>query len=388
MKKTTAYLIAFVMVVSLILIGCAQPTPTTPSPTATSPTSKPTTTTPTTSPPAKVTELTYANFFPPTHWHVVLANEWAKEIGKRTNGTVKITQFPGGSLAAGPKIYDGVVQGIADIGMSVLSYTVGRFPVSELFDMPHGYPSGWVATMALNDYYTKFKPVEFKDVQVLYFHAHGPGMVLTTKKPVRKLEDMKGLVLRSTGVGAAIVQGLGASGYAAAQGEAYELMSKGTIDGSFTPLEVLKGWKQAEVVKYVTQCYDLGYTAGMFVVMNKGKFDALPADAKKAITDVSQEWIEKHARVWSAYDVAAVDYFKTFEGRELIPLAPDEMARWVKAAAPVKDKALADLKAKSLPADEYEGYINERVKYWAGKAPAESEIVKWVQQNVEPLAPK
>ncbi len=366
---TTAKIIASALVITVLLIlpfssGCAGPQPL-----------------------AKPVELTYSNFFPPTHLHSILAEQWIKEVEKRTNNQVKITYYPGGSLTPAAKIYDGVVQGISDLGMSALAYTVGRFPASELIDMPHGYPNGWVATKVANDFYQKFKPAEFNDVQVLYFHAHGPGVIFTTKKPVRQLEDLKGLVIRSTGVGAKIVEALGARGYGAAQGEAYELMAKNVVDGSYTPREVLKGWKQAEVVKYVTGCYDVGNTTAMFVVINKNKWNSLPASVQKAIMEVSQEWIEKHGMVWDYYDEEAMKYFKTFEGRELIELPKPEMARWVATAVePLINGYLKDKSAQGLPAADYEKYLKERVSHWKGKSPSTAQSVDWVKKELEPLA--
>ena len=336
----------------------------------------------------KPVELTYNNFFPPTHLHSILAEEWIKEIEARTEGQVKITYYSAGGLAPAPQVYDGVVEGICDIGMSVLAYTMGRFPTCELVDLPHGYPNGWVATKVANDYYNKFEPTEFDDTHVLYFHAHGPGVVFTTEKPVRKLEDLKGLVLRSTGVGAKIAEALGAEGYGASQGEALELMSKGTIDGSVTPREVLKGWNQAEVVKYVTGCYDVGYTANMFVVMNKAKWDSLPGGIKKIFTKVSEEWAEKHGMVWDYYDKVAVDYFLSLgEGREIIELPPAEMARWVEAAQVVKDVYMDEKGAVGLSVEDLEDYLNERVAYWSKRSPAADESVAWVKAELEPLVP-
>lgn len=393
MKRVLPVVLAVLVSALLILTACGQASPTsspttqTPGQTMTTapPTTQVTATKPTTTTalpqttPAKVYKMTYSNFFPPTHLNSKLAELWIQEVNKRTGGAVQIDYFPGGSLTAANKVYDGVVSGISTIGMSVISYTPGRFPAAELVELPHGYPSGYVATMVANDFYNQFKPEEFKDVHVLYFHAHGPGIVFTTKKPVRKLEDLKGLVIRSTGVGAKIATALGATGYAAAQNEAYELMSKGVIDGSLSPREVLQGWKQAEVVKYVTGCYDIGYTANMFVVMNKAQWDALPPDIQKVITDVSQEWIEKHAMVWTYYDKSAMDYFRTFPDREIIDLPPDEMARWVEKIKPLVEQAVADLNAKGLPGDTYENFLKERVKYWAGRALTPEECQTWVK---------
>jgi len=338
--------------------------------------------------PAETIELSYSNFFPPTHFNSILAEEWGNEIEARTNGQVVVTYYAGGTLTPAPKVYDGVVEGISDVGMSVLAYSMGRFPTSELIDLPHGYPNGWVATKVANDFYQEFKPAGFDDVHVLYFHSHGPGVVLTTEKPVRKLEDLKGLVLRSTGVGANIAEALGAEGYGASQGDAYDLMAKGTIDGSVTPREVLKGWNQADVVKYVTGCYDVGYTANMFVVMNKAKWDSMPSNIQKIITEVSDEWIDKHGMVWDYYDKVAIDYFLGMgDGREVIELPQDEMDKWVAAAQVVKDTYMEEKGDIGLPVDEYEAYLNERVAYWTEQAPTDEESVAWVEAELEPLVP-
>ena len=184
------------------------------------------------------------------------------------------------------------------------------------------------------------------------------------------------------------MEALGAEGYGASQGEAYDLMAKGTIDGSFTPREVLKGWKQAEVVKYVTGCYDVGNTANMFVVMNKDKWNGLPENIKTIITEVSQEWIEKHGMVWDYYDKVGIDYFLTFAGREVIELSAEEMAKWVEAAVdPLIDAYMSEKTAMGLPATDYQEYLLERVSYWSGKSPTAAESVAWVEAELVPLVP-
>ena len=332
--------------------------------------------------PAETIQLTYSNFFPPTNLNSILAEQFCAEIKERTNGGVEITYYPGGTLTPAAGVYDGVVNGISDIGMSCFSYTMGRFPASELVDLPHAYPNGWVATKVANDFYKEFKPAELDDVHVLYLHAHGPGVVFTTKKPVNKLEDLQGLQIRGTGVGVKIMDTLGAKGVGKPQGEAYELMSKGTVDGSFAPLEVLKGWKQAEVVNYVTNCYAVGNTTDMFVVINKAKWDSLPSNIQKVFTEVSQEWIDKHAKAWTYSDKAGVDFFLTFDGRELIQLPSDEMARWVEAAQPLIEQYVTEKTAKGLPAADYEEYIVKRVKYWSDRSPSEESCVEWAEKEL------
>src|SRR5512139_2269005 len=90
----------------------------------------------------EVIKLSYSIFFPATHKNTLLAQEWAKEIETRTGGKVQITVFPGGTLTKADVCYDGVEKGISDIGMSCLSYTRGKFPLSEVLDLPLGVKTG------------------------------------------------------------------------------------------------------------------------------------------------------------------------------------------------------------------------------------------------------
>jgi TRAP-type C4-dicarboxylate transport system substrate-binding protein len=333
-----------------------------------------------------VINLKYSNFFPSTHLNSVLAQEWINEIQRRTDGQVKIDYHPGGSLTAANLIYDGVVNGISDIGMSCFSYNVGRFPVNELVDLPHQYPNGWVATKVANDYYNEFKPVEMDDTHPLYFHAHGPGVIITKEKAVSKLEDFQGLVIRATGVGAKIVQALGAEAYGASQGETYELLSKGVVKGSFTPRETLKGWNHAEVTRYVTNCYQLGYTTDMYVVINNEKWNSMPEDIQNIFTEVSEEWIEKHGKVWDYYDKVAIDYFLSLgNGREVIEIDDDEMSKWLAAVSPLVESQVDTLNTSGLSGNEYEQYLLDRVEYWSDKSPSMEESVAWVESEVLPL---
>jgi TRAP-type C4-dicarboxylate transport system substrate-binding protein len=330
--------------------------------------------------------LTYSNFFPPTHLNSILAEAWIKEIETRTDGQVKIEYFPGGNLTPAAGVYDGVVNGLSDIGMSCFAYTVGRFPVNELVDLPHKYPNGWVATKVANDYYNEFKPAEMDETHPLYFHAHGPGVIITKDKAVRKLEDFNGLVIRATGVGAKIVQALGASAHAASQGETYELLSKGVVKGSFTPRETLKGWNHAEVTKYVTNCYQLGYTTDMYVVINKAKWNSMPKNIQQIFTEVSEEWIEKHGKVWDYYDKAAIDYFLSLGGgREVIEVEDEEMTKWLAAVSPLVNSHVDTLNTSGLSGNEYEQYLLDRVEYWSDRTPSMEESVAWVESEVLPL---
>jgi len=295
--------------------------------------------------------LTYSVFFPPTHVQCKLADEWAKEIGRRSDGRVKITVYPGGSLTKAPQCYDGVVTGVSDIGQSVFAYSKGRFPLVEGLDLPLGYPDGMAATLIANSMIAKFQPKELQDTKIMYVHAHGPG-ILASKKPVRSMADLKGLNVRATGFSGKVVEKLGASPIAMSQGEAYEALQKGVVDATMCPIETLKGWKQAEAVNCVTDSQCIGYTTTFFVTMNKDKWAELPADIQKIFEDVNQEWIVKHGQAWLDADIEGRKFTKSL-GREFFQLSEEEQALWVKTVAPLVDDYVKRAVKKGVPGDVF-----------------------------------
>lgn len=304
-------------------------------------------------------KLTFSIFFPPTHGQTKAAMDWAKEIEKLTDNKVQITVFPAGTLTKAPQCYGGVVKGISDLGFSLFAYTRGRFPVMAAVDLPMGYPNGKVASKVAQEFAKTFTPEELNDVKVLYLHAHGPGL-LHTKKPVRKLEDLKGMKIRATGLSAKVVKALGGVPVAMPQGATYEALNKGVVEGTFGPMEVLKGWKQAEVIKYTTECYSVGYTTTFFVVMNLDKWNALPADMQKVFETVSEKYVGVHGNVWDSTDKEGRKYTESL-GNKIIPLSDEESARWHKAAEPV----IKDYITKNPNGDKYVEKIRELIKKYS-----------------------
>jgi TRAP-type C4-dicarboxylate transport system substrate-binding protein len=296
---------------------------------------------------AKVIELTYSNFFPPTHGHGIQGAEMAKEIEKRTNGRVKISYFPGGSLTKPRVCYDGVVKGISDIGQSCFAYTRGRFPVMEAVDLPLGYKSGKIATKVAYEFYKRMMPKELKDVKVLVIHAHGPG-ILAAKRDVNTLDDIKGMKIRTTGLAAKMAKYLGAAPVAMPQNQAYEALQKGVVEGTFCPIEVLKGWKQGEVIDYVIETKALGYTTAMFVVMNKQKYESLPPDIKRIFDEVGEEWVDRHGEVWNSIDREGLKF--TIElGKKIHGLSPAQEKLWVQSISPIIIDYQLNMEKRGLP---------------------------------------
>ncbi|MCP4756346.1 MAG: TRAP transporter substrate-binding protein [Proteobacteria bacterium] len=339
MKRSKSFLIGFAIVLTVmswVFSGCEKPVEK-----------------------VKSVELSYSIFFPQSHAQAQAAISWAKEVEKRSDGRVKIKIYPGGTLTKAKDVYDGVVNGISDIGMSCFAYTRGRFPLMEAVDLPMGYSNGKAATLAANEFFKEMKPDELNDVKVLYLHAHGPGLLHTQKK-VASLNDLKGMKIRSTGLSAKVVEALGGVPVPMSQGETYEALQKGVVEGTFSPIETLKGWRQAEVVKNTTVCSDVGYTTTMFAVMNLSKWNVLPEDLKTLINQVSEEWIEVHGNTWDKADVEGREYTLS-RNNSLIELEEQENLKWIQAVKPIMSDYVNRTEQKGLPGKKALGFLKRFV---------------------------
>jgi TRAP-type transport system periplasmic protein len=305
-------------------------------------------------------KLRFSNQFAPTSPNSTIMDAWCKEVDKRTNGKVKVQHFPSNTLTSAPTIYDSTMQGVIDIGNHVLGYTAGKFPLSEVLDYPLGYPSGLVATKLMNEYFKKFKPKEFDEVKVLFFHGPGPGMIHTKTKPVNKLEDIKGMKMRTFGSNAKLMQLIGGAPVAMPMPEAYDAISRGVADGFFGTYESLKNWKLAEVIKYTTETYGVGYTSTFAVVMNKAKWASIPPEQQKIIEQINEEWIEKCGKQWDQIDKEGEE-FSLKRGNKVIELSAEENARWAKAAEPLFEDYKKRMHEKNLPGEDVLKFAKEYI---------------------------
>ena len=316
----------------------------------------------------KVITLKFANFFPPPGKQSLIGPEFIEEIEKRAAGRVKITYYPGGTLLSAPAMIDGIIKGIADMGYTHVEYSPGRFLVTEVCDMPLGYPSAWVTSQCINDFYMRFKPKEWDVVHPLWFNGSNPSLVIS-RKPVRKLEDMKGLIIRGPGRPGDIVKALGGTPAPTPMIEVYSAISKGVNDGVFTPYETLKTFKFAEVVKYTTVSWQVGNTYAFYVAMNKDTWKKLPPDIQEIFTEVSGMFRERYALMWNSIDFEGLEFARE-KGVELIELSPEEAARWKTAADGAIDGYVKEMVGKGHKEEEVRGWIKflrERIEYWTKK---------------------
>ena len=252
-------------------------------------------------------------------------------------------------------MYKSTKSGITDIGTSSFGWERGRHPLVDAFCFVPGFNSAKQAARTLNDVIDKTKPKELSDTHWLFGHACAP-MHIWSKTPIRSLEDLKGMEVRAAGVTGNLVKLLGGVPISAPQGEAYEMLSKGIVKASISSLDVLKGFRQAEVVKHVTLAYF--HVAPFFVCMNQQKWDSLPDDVKKVFTEVSREYIDIAGDVWDKASADGLQYAKD-QGLEIIELPAEELAKWHAAYQPLADEFVKNMKEKGLPGQEFLAAIKE-----------------------------
>jgi TRAP-type C4-dicarboxylate transport system substrate-binding protein len=312
-------------------------------------------------------ELKFCNYFPVPARQSKICEDFIKDLETRSGGQLKIRFFPAGTLLTAPKIYDGVVEGIADIGFSNISYTFGRFRMTEALDLPLGFPNAWVANHVANDFFREFKPKEWDKIHMLSMHTSPVNVVLTATKPVNKIEDLKGMTVRGQGFIAEVVSALGATPRAIPMPEAYEAMQKRVIEGLMIPMETLRAFRLAEVSKYATECWPIGQVYTFYLIMNKDSWNKLPPNIQKIINEYPFE--EKLATVWNEIDIDGKSLGMT-TGLKFIELPREEIAKWKKSVEPVLDKYIKSMVAagyKEKETRELINYARMRIEYWTKK---------------------
>jgi TRAP-type C4-dicarboxylate transport system substrate-binding protein len=328
---------------------------------------------------AKPIKLTYALFQPATAAITKVNTEFAKEIEKRTNGRVQITVFPGGSLIGAPQMFQGVKNGIADMGNAITSYTPGNFPFTSIAELPNGAESGWAISYAQYDFINKYQPKEWDGVHLLT--AVSPGAdnlgVGSGKKPIQKMEDWKGKSVRTNH--ADITVALGGTVKDVPMADVYDSLSKGVLDVVVGTTEPFKSWKLGDVCKYITiNTSPLQPSIVWYNIMNKGKWNSLPADIQKIIAEVSNEYVGKLGVAWDDQGVAGIEYCKSV-GANIYVLPKAEADRWGATTGAVIDARLKALVKKGFSqkeVDEAWAYFKGRVAYWNGQQ---------AKQNITPL---
>ncbi|MBQ0803954.1 MULTISPECIES: TRAP transporter substrate-binding protein [unclassified Sulfitobacter] len=276
---------------------------------------------------------------------------WADKVQADSGDRIKIERYPSMQLGGKPpELMDQAIDGVADIVWTVVGYTPGRYPSTEVFELPFMVGDARAASSAYWQMFEKhMKDTEFKDVHILGTWVHGPGL-LHTNKEVRTPADMQGMKIRG---GSRLVNQLlettGATPVGMPVPAIPEGLSKGVIDGTTIPWEVTTALKVPELVKNHTEFAGSAlYTLTFVLAMNKDKYDSLPDDLKKVVDDNSGLEFSVFAGGTQADADGPARQIAVDLGNNIVTLSDEETQVWRETAQPIYDSWVADMNSKGI----------------------------------------
>lgn len=301
---------------------------------------------------AQEVTLKMEHFLPPqANVPKLVLQVWADKVEKDSGGRIKVDIYPSMQLGGKPpELIDHVKDGIVDIGWTVVGYTPGRFPSTEVFELPFMMTNAGAASRAYWQMFEKhMKDTEFKGIKILATHVHGPGL-FHSKEPVAKMEDLNGVKIRGgSRMVNKLLTKLGATPVGMPVPAVSEALSKGVIDATTIPWEVTPALKVPELVKNHTEFAGQAlYTLTFVFAMNQAKYDSLPDDLKKIIDDNSGEEFSVFAGSTQESADGPARAIAEKAGNNIIELTAEDVAKWKEAAQPIYDEWVADMKGRGI----------------------------------------
>ncbi len=309
--------------------------------------------------------LQFATFWPAEDFQVAEGHKsWAAEVSERvaneTPHTINFDWHYAQALLSMPELYQGVADGVADIATTCPAYTPGVFPVTEAFELP-GYrnDNALVASLTMHEAWKQSDLLqqEYQDVEIMHFWATGPGDFMTNT-PIRSMEDISGVDIRAVGGTIPWVEALGANPVSFGMGASYENLETGVVDGLLAPTDVLRGFRLAEVTKYITKSPPT-YNITFMKVMNRNTWDSLPASVQNILNEVNEKYVTEYGKLRTDYTIDGQQYAVEEHGHEVIELDPAEYERWTDLIDPIYENWIEQADASGLPGQEIIDMVRE-----------------------------
>ncbi len=294
-------------------------------------------------------ELKVSHFLPPNHTFHKELLRWGDDLAKKSNGRLVLKVFPAGQMGPPPRQFDLVRTGVADIAIGLTGSTPGRFPLTELSNLPFMVNESAKSSKALTELAPKYLTSEFAGVKILYLMTTTPLKFHMASKQLNTMADFKGLRIRYAGeVFAESVKAFGAVPLAVQPGDVVDAMSKGTIDGALFPFEGAQSFQVGTVAKY---SYEPGVNAAsFFFVMNPGSYEKLPPDLRALIDQTTgPAGAERMGKLLDDAEVEGRAYM-TSKGVQINPFSAATQAEMQAAVRPIVDETIGKLEAKGQPA--------------------------------------
>jgi TRAP-type C4-dicarboxylate transport system substrate-binding protein len=305
---------------------------------------------------ASCKELKLAHFMPPLHiLHREVFTPLAENLAKATNGDLTIKIYPSGALGRGPvQQYKRAVEGVADITFCIEAYTASIFPRSLLVTQPGVAHTAEEGTRKLWSIYDTYLANEYKAVKVLGIWVMSPASLMTRRKPVRSVADIKDMKVRiSSPILTHLIKSWGAVPVAMPVTETYNALNTGIVDAVILqPSSLYKPWNLAEPAKYVTDNFP-GPSSVILLAMNKKSWNGLSNSQQAALNKLTgREFSIKASVIWSSLDMKGLDKAKTDPNIEYIKMTASQRNGFTNAAMPGINQELDKFEKKGVNARE------------------------------------
>jgi TRAP-type C4-dicarboxylate transport system substrate-binding protein len=295
--------------------------------------------------------LTLGHPFPASHPIQTGALEpFIEEVAEVTNGTVTIEVVPGGGLGPAPATYENTAIGAQDLGWALHGYTPGRFPLTEIVEMPFVFDSATEATEALWTLFEEFPELqaEYSDVHVLGLWTHDVGDLWTSGTQVTTADDVNGLTLRAPGpMQNELITQLGGSPVGMPAPEIFDALERGVIDGLMIANSGLESFNLYPVLDFGVQCNC--YVAAQFLVVSQDAWDQLSPEQQAAVDEVGRRALSERAMAVYDDEYQLVADKLESEGIELTVLEGEELERWKEAGQAVAQAWIEAREAEGAP---------------------------------------
>ena len=270
---------------------------------------------------------------------------WAREIETRSNGRARVQLFPAMQLGGRPAdLYGQARDGVVDIVWTLPGYTPGRFPLTEVFELPFVCADAVANSQALTMFHREWMGEEYADTKPLVFHSTPPSHIHTVNRQVRALEDLQGLKVRaSSRSDAAMLEALGAVPVGMPIAQTYEALSRGVVEGAWIQWSIMRPHRLQEVTRYHTE---VSLVCRPFVLaMNRARYDGLPDGIRRIVDDTTGMALARRlGRLWQEDENRSRDIVVQ-RGHPILTLPQPERARWRTASASAIDEWVARVDA-------------------------------------------
>ena len=274
---------------------------------------------------------------------------WTQKVEKDSGGKLKIQLFGSNQLGGKAEdVYDQVKNGVVDIGWTLPGYKAGLFPATSVFELPFIGAPAHIVSPAVDAFVRKWGQKEWGAVHVIVAHAATSSVIHLSTRKIEKLEDFKGLKLRTPSrISSVAIAALGATPVPIPGLKITEALMHNVVDGAVVPWSISLAIRTIDVAKY--HVLNTLHQPTLIMIMNKRSYDRLPPALKKAIDDNSGEWLAKDfGQRWENDDGPAVAKAKALH-HEIIQIPAAEQARWKKAAQPAYGQWIKEMDAKGMP---------------------------------------